>query len=147
MAPDLPERQACAPGASRGSPVGIRLHGLRWIAVREVGWHEGWRRGNIHRIICDPIIYPFETRITQRRVMAVGGTKNIARRGDPLIDRGFGNVEFDRDLLRSLAFKQEIEAGALFLGQPIPKRAIGEARRLLTIHFESFRTKLRVHNP
>src|SRR3546814_6128678 len=44
----------------------------------------------------------------------------VARLGQPEIDRGLGDSELPRDLLRGLSLDQEIETGPLLVGEARP---------------------------
>src|SRR3546814_21023551 len=51
---------------------------------------------------------------------AVRRPQYVARLGQPEIDRGLGDSELPRDLLRGLSLDQEIETGPLLVGEARP---------------------------
>lgn len=106
------------PGACLADPGGGRA------SVRKVGWHEcgvGWQ---YDRITWDPIIGCLQARVGDRRLGAVGGAEDISSRRQPQIDGLLGYIETARDLLRRLMLKQQVEAGALLVGQAGPALVI-----------------------
>ena len=89
------------------------------------------------------------------KVTAVGNSMGIllpkealhklkAERGDTLYlvegPEGYTLTPYEPD------FEQQVEAGALFFGQPIPAHAVGR-RRLRPFHHDSFMTKAPAHKP
>src|SRR3546814_3078659 len=66
------------------------------------------------------VIPLFETGIDDRGLVAVRRPQYVARLGQPEIDRGLGDSELPRDLLRGLSLDQEIETGPLLVGEARP---------------------------
>jgi hypothetical protein len=75
-------------------------------------------------MICDPVAYPFKAGVAKGGVITSCCAEDGARGSESLVDGEFRDSEPARDFLRRLAFKQQIEAGALLAGQPFPSATL-----------------------
>ena len=64
----------------------------------------------------DAVIYRFQPRIFERRLIAVGGAEGTASGQDALVHGRLGNSQQTRNLLRRLAFDKKIKTRTLLCG-------------------------------
>lgn len=119
----------------------MQFHKIGRASVRELGSHQCWPIGNLHRVVCHAVVYRLEPSIDEGGLVPVTRAERVSRRIQPLIDRVLGDIEQARDLLRSLMFDEQVETRALLLGQAVPTIFVFRWVRPRIIHSPTLVTK------